>query len=111
MRKLIGLMAVLGVFGVFLASTPVASASESQCSSSGMMCVWGGGEHTEFFEGPFSWWPASSTGCHNHSGNPNIISAWNRTGYVVRMGGQGNLQPGEKRIYGTPVTGEICWPA
>lgn len=118
MRKLIGLMALIGALGVFVVSAPAAGASvvgepevspqsESQCSSN-TMCIWGG---TTFFEGPFGWWPASNTGCHNHANIPKVYSAWNRTGYTVRMGGQGNIGPGVRVVYGTPVTGEICWPA
>ena len=41
--------------------------SLSQCSAN-TVCAWANND----FTGNFSWWPASSTGCHNHSGNPSI---------------------------------------
>ncbi len=128
MRKLIGLFALLTALGALVVpasavaneievegsriSVQPASSSEisplslSQCSSN-YMCVW----ENSNFTGNFSQWPASNTGCHNHSGNPKLRSGYNRTGYVVRVGGAFYLYPGEtfQVLEGNPITGEICW--
>lgn len=120
MRKQMGFMALLGVLGAFVVSAPVAGADlvgESPTSGEvspdamsdclqGYMCVWSGPE----FSGQLSAWPGPNTGCHNHANNPSILSAWNRTGYTVRMGGRGNLASGESSYYAPAVYGEICWP-
>jgi peptidase inhibitor family I36 len=87
-----------------LVGATTASASSSQCSEN-TVCAWS----QSGYEGTFSWWPASETGCHNHSGNPTIRSGWNRTGYMVRYGGGGSFPPG-KRENLPAITGEICWP-
>jgi hypothetical protein len=82
--------------------------SLSQCSAN-TVCAWANSD----FTGNFSWWPASSTGCHNHSGNPSIRSGYNRTGYNVRYGGGPTLPPGyafQLNPGENPITGEICWP-
>jgi hypothetical protein len=127
MRRLIGLLALMAALGVFAVAASVASAEEpspgivvepahtsemsplslSQCSEH-TMCAW---ENNDF-TGNFSQWPESSTGCHNHSGNPKLRSAWNRTGYIVRFGSL-FIDPGQtlRILEGNPITGEICWPA
>lgn len=139
MRKLIGLLALLGALGVLAAAASTASAYEvtladgstvviehvgtagptiaghvipfakSECSS-GTVCMWSGSE----FNGTFSQWAESSTGCHSHSGNPELRSGWNRNSTdKVEVGGSGIiLAPGEtfQITSGNPITGEICWP-
>ena len=89
----------------------VAPLSKSQCPA-GYMCVWSGRN----WEGNFSAWPESNTGCHSHSENSSIRSWWNRTGYTVRLGGWGTSGPhSEPETFvlesTNPITGEICWPA
>jgi Peptidase inhibitor family I36 len=91
--------------GALFAFAPAASADLSQCPGNAV-CAWSGTNYT----GQFSWWPASSTGCHGHADNPTLRSFWNRTGYTVRLGGQGNLGSGLADANRT-VTGDICWPA
>lgn len=91
--------------GLLFAFAPKASADLSQCPNNAV-CAWSGTNYT----GSFTWWPAANTGCHNHSGIPTLQSFWNRTGYVVRLGGQGNLGSGLADPNRT-VTGDICWPA
>jgi Peptidase inhibitor family I36 len=101
------LVALALFVGAMFVATPRASASQSQCSR-GTVCVWSGSN----FDGNFSWWPAGSTGCHSHANNPNLRSGWNRTGYRVRIGGDGFLYPDYVfNDFGNPVTGLICWPA
>jgi hypothetical protein len=84
--------------------------AKSQCSEN-TVCVWA----KINYEGGFSQWAGSETGCHSHAGNPGIKSWWNRTGYTVRLGGWGNVGPHEAGSFvwesETPITGEICWPA
>jgi hypothetical protein len=135
MRRLIGLTA-LAVLGVFAISAPIASAEgvlpangstpalgkpiplsemesasvpqEQECGAFGLMCAWAGSE----WNGQFSWWNNSDTGCHAHAANPKLRSFWNSTPYTVRLGGWGNLGPGlglQMRA-GDFVVGEICWP-
>jgi hypothetical protein len=80
--------------------------SKSQCSAH-TMCVWEGIE----FNGNFSQWPESNTGCHSHENNPKLHSGLNRTSYNVEVGGLGlALPPGEFFQSGPAVTGLICWP-
>lgn len=130
MKRLIGLPALL-VACVLAISAPVAQGADrdgiktfyksvnplamSDCPSAtgptweSYMCAWQGNE----YGGALSYWPQGNTGCHNHAGNPNLRSFWNRTPYNVRIGGWGVLGPG----YGLqmpanePITGELCWPA
>lgn len=112
MRKLIGLSALLAVVGVSAISAPGASASTAQCAAisyENPVCAWSNSDTT----GTFSWWPASSKGCHDHTENPKLRSFWNTSPYTVRLGGAGTL-PSGYGIYtpeNSPVTGEICWPA
>jgi hypothetical protein len=123
MRRLLGPLVLLSALGVLVLAAPAASAeivikpvttsemsplSLSQCSS-GTVCAW----ENSNFTGNFSQWPASNTGCHNHSGNPSIRSGWNRSPYNVRYGGGPTLPPGyafEVNPGENPITGEICWP-
>lgn len=138
MRKLFGLMALLAALAAFVVPTSAAaeetpsssqeapSASEEAASAGepiapselsplsqsecpeNAMCAWEGRE----FNGNFSWWPASSTGCHSHSGNSNLRSFWNRTGYWVRLGGWGELEPHQTLwLVSGSITGELCWPS
>ncbi len=83
--------------------------SLEQCPQ-GSMCIWSNND----FTGSFSHWPGPETGCHSHTGIPKIKSAWNRTGYEVRMGGGPVLKSGDALIVRAgenPITGEVCWPA
>jgi Peptidase inhibitor family I36 len=94
--------------GALFVAAPKASAAKSECPENAV-CVW---QNTNF-TGIFSWWPASNTGCHNHSSNPNLRSGWNRTGVNVRFGGRGTFGPNTSFQIGggePPLTGEICWP-
>jgi hypothetical protein len=89
------------------APSKLGPAAQSECPENAV-CAWSGKE----FNGTFSWWPASNTGCHSHAGNPNLRSFWNRTGYWVRLGGWGNLEPHQTLwFFEGSITGEICWPA
>ena len=100
------LVALTLLVGALFIATPKASASLEQCAN-GYVCVW----ELSNFSGAFSAWPASSTGCHSHINNPNIRSAWNRTGYYVRLGGWGTIGPGSSiQLNSGWITGEICWP-
>ena len=86
----------------------VSPMSLGQCPANAV-CAWSQNN----YEGNFSWWPASDTGCHNHASNPYIRSGFNNTGYWVRYGGGPTMPPytgfglkaGENSI-----TGLICWP-
>lgn len=139
MRKLMRLMALLGVLGVFSVAAPIAAAEEAPPGASPIaeeatsivelpipgpgemapmdqidcpanaMCVW----QSRNYDGNFSWWPESNTGCHPHPGNPEIRSGWNRTAYRVRLGGAGYVQAGHPFFVPEgqgPIYGEICWP-
>lgn len=101
------LVALLLLVGALLISAPKASAGLGQCPQNAV-CAW----ETPDYGGNFSWWPASSTGCHNHANNPHIRSAWNRTNYWVRFGGLGTFSPngGGFNLYVGSMTGDICWP-
>jgi Peptidase inhibitor family I36 len=106
-RTLLGTLAALTLLGgALFATAPKASAAKSQCSAN-TVCAW----ENSNFTGNFSQWSAGETGCHNHAGNPNIRSGWNRTGFNVRYGGVIILGPGEafEKLSGNPITGEICW--
>jgi Peptidase inhibitor family I36 len=112
MRKLFGLLALPAVLCAFSISASGAAASQQQCFNLDAyqpVCAWSGSE----WNGTFSWWPGSSTGCHNHTGNPNLRSFWNNSPYTIRMGGWGTLPSGYGyQIPGSgSVTGDICWPA
>lgn len=92
-----------------ISASEMSTMSLAQCSAN-TVCAWANND----FTGNFSWWPASSTGCHNHAGNPSIRSGYNRTGYNVRYGGGPVLSPGfafQVNPGENPITGEICWPA
>jgi hypothetical protein len=105
-RTLLSALVAAALFaGALFAFAPKASADLSQCPGNAV-CAWSGANYT----GAFSWWPASSTGCHSHADNPSLQSFWNRTGYTVRLGGQGNLGSGLADP-NRAVTGDICWPA
>jgi hypothetical protein len=108
-RAFLGALAALTLLaGVLFVAAPKASASLSQCPENAV-CVWQNWDLT----GNFSWWPASSEGCHSHVGNENLRSGWNNTNLKVRWGGSGLAgKPGEEWVdpNGNPVTGEICWP-
>jgi hypothetical protein len=93
--------------GALFVATPKASAGLEQCSAN-QVCVW----ENNNFTGNFSWWWRSDTGCHNHAGNPNIRSAYNRTDYLVRPGGHPDIiRPGYWwSLYSGSITGQICWP-
>jgi len=118
MRKLASLLALLATLGLVSVSasgaeaeesslppTEAAPASMAECPSNAV-CVWSGQD----FNGFFSWWSASETGCHNHADNPLIGSAWNRSGYRVRLGGWGYLASGRSEPNLGQVNGAICWP-
>lgn len=79
----------------------------SQCPANAV-CAWSQAD----FQGNFSFWSASDTGCKNHANNPNIRSGFNRTGFNVRFGGGPTLSPGTgfSLIQGNPIIGLICWP-
>jgi len=82
--------------------------SLDQCPQ-GHMCIWEGREWT----GPFSQWLGQETGCHEHAGLPLIRSAWNRTGFTVRVGGGPELHSGDAllvQVGENPITGKVCWP-
>jgi Peptidase inhibitor family I36 len=100
------LVAIALLAGAMFVATPKASAGLEQCSAN-TVCVWEGND----FDGNFSWWARSNTGCHNHEGNPNIRSAWNRTDYRVRLGGWGEIADDIAIGLGSgSITGQICWP-
>ena len=134
MRKLIGLLALLGALGVSAAAASVASAEEvtlangataviesassssshitpfakTECMSA-EVCVWSGSE----FNGTFSEWGESETGCHSHTNNPELRSGWNRTSINVEVGGTGITLSSNQTFQitsGSPVTGQICFP-
>jgi hypothetical protein len=89
---------------VLFVATPKASASISQCEPGGKVCAWSGGSAT----GNFSWW-AANTGCHNHAGNPNIRSMYNRTDHDIELPGRGFLGAGFSFGWAEPaITGLIC---
>lgn len=92
--------------GALFVAAPKASAAKSQCSAN-TVCAW----ENSNFTGNFSQWSAGETGCHNHAGNPNIRSGWNRIGSNVRYGGVLILEPGFafEKPTGNAITGEICW--
>lgn len=107
-RKMIlsALVALALLAGALFVAAPKASASLSQCPYNSM-CIWS----NPAYEGQFSWWPASDTGCHDHANNPTIRSAFNRMNtYTARIGGWGNLAPLTGAFYPEPVFGKICWP-
>jgi Peptidase inhibitor family I36 len=96
------LVSLLGA--LILTAAPGASASLSQCPSNAM-CVWEGRN----YDGNFSWWAASDTGCHTHAGNSQLRSGWNRTSYGVDFGGwwvPPNIGP--VQIPSGYVTGPVC---
>jgi len=104
--SLSALVALLLLMGAMFVATPKASAGLEQCSA-GQVCIW----QNSNFTGTFSWWSRADTGCHNHEGNPNIRSAWNRTDYWVRLGGRGPVAPGNTlQEFSGAITGQICWP-
>lgn len=81
--------------------------SLSQCSWA-TVCAW----ETPNYDGTFSWWSSTDTGCHNHAYNPVLRSGWNRTGWIVYYGSL-EVQPehGFFFPYGTghPITGMVCF--
>lgn len=94
--------------GALFVAAPKASASLKQCSE-GTVCVWAGRN----FEGKFDWWPASSTGCHNHEGNPEVRSIADWTGYKVEVVGRFTLESFTAVSLNSgegPITSAICWP-
>lgn len=104
--------ALSAIPAVSVISAPSAYASQAQCQEhflSQPVCAWQGTE----YGGEFSWWPASSTGCHSHVKNANLRSFWNLSPYTIRVGGWGTLPSGLGLQFGAnePITGEICWPA
>lgn len=134
MRKLFGIVALLGVLGTFLVSAQIAGAEEptpigeptveessasippgavvgeispqalSECPAHAM-CGWAGGE----YKGKISWWSETQLGCHNHAGNTPLYSFANNTNFVVRLGGRGSIGWGEHFTLPFAVYGEICW--
>lgn len=87
---------------------PLEASSITQCPVNAV-CAWSGNS----FNGDFSWWRAGDTGCHNHVNNPQIRSAFNRTGFRVRFGGAAILGPSQTLFVSpgaNPITGLICWP-
>lgn len=128
MKKIIGLMALVAALGAFAISASGANAAEptassgatiapvntaqmsplslTQCSA-GTVCAWS----TNNFEGTFSWWAASDTGCHSHENNPKLRSGWNRTSHFVWYGTLG-VPAGEGwtlNAGANPITGQVCW--
>jgi hypothetical protein len=106
---LLGVLAALTLLaGALCVVPPKASASLSQCSS-GHVCVWA----ARNYEGQFSSWPASNTGCHNHESNPEVRSIANWTGYKVEVVGRFILEAGfavSLNSWEGPITSAICWP-
>jgi hypothetical protein len=124
MQKIIGLITVLATLGAMAIFSSVAVAEEaavvvepvntaemapmslSQCSQ-GTVCAWS----TDNFEGNFSWWPGTPTGCKTHENNPKLRSGWNRTQHFVWYGTVG-VPPGEGWTLNpgaNPITGQVCW--
>ena len=105
-RTSLGALAALSLLiGALFATAPKASADLSQCPANAV-CVWENSNYT----GNFSQWAASDRGCHDHYFNPNLRSAYNRTGFSVQMGGWGNIPSGQTwSVTGGVVTGQICW--
>lgn len=104
---LAALVALTLLAGVLLfVAAPKASADLSQCPANAV-CVWEG----RTYDGNFSWWAASDTGCHNHVNNPNLRSIWNRTGYWVGWSGTYGVAPGVQWSLGSGyLSGPVCWP-
>jgi Peptidase inhibitor family I36 len=107
-RTSLSALVALALFaGALFAGAPKASASMSQCPSNSV-CIWSGSD----FSGEFSHWPASESGCHNHSSFLAFRSGWNNTGKSVNFGDAGSIPSGESFYVtgGEPsYTGEICW--
>lgn len=103
LSALIALVLLAGALGI---ASSNASAARSQCDTSGRVCAWS----TTSFEGTFSWWAASNTGCKTHEMNPNIRAIWNRAGTTVTIPERGvAIFGGASVTFETPVTGNICW--
>jgi hypothetical protein len=104
--SLSALVALALLAGALFVATPKASASREQCTW-GTVCAW---SHLNF-EGQFSWWWGSNTGCKAHEGNPNLRSFWNRTEWWDQIPGKGrSIAPWEILYVEPAVTGVICWP-
>ena len=105
--SLSALAALALLAGALFVAAPKASAGAGQCSPT-TMCVW----QDIAFTGNFSWRYAEDRVCHDHLGNPEIRSAWNRTPYTVALGGKTTLAPTVQWSSGAAwsyVTGWICW--
>jgi Peptidase inhibitor family I36 len=106
-KTLLAALAALALVAsaLFIAASQ-ASASLGQCLEN-QVCVW----QTKNFEGKFSHWSGSETGCKAHLENLEIRSGWNNTGFNVRFGGKFTLGGGGKFELGSGevITGQICW--
>jgi hypothetical protein len=98
------LVALALVVGALFAAAPTASANTEQCSAN-TVCVW----ESRDFRGNFSWWYEWDRGCHEHGGNPQIRSWWNRTGHEVTAGRAGNIGHNPGWIGEGYINGLICW--
>lgn len=103
-RKL--LLGAIVALTLLVVATPMASADRNQCSSN-TACAWSDSGYI----GNFSWWSPGS-GCHDHAGNPNLRSVWNRTSNTITIPGRGiNVGPGGSISLGAgenSLTGQIC---
>lgn len=84
----------------FLEASPMSS---GQCEAN-EFCIWQAND----YEGNFSWLSGHDTGCHSHADNPEIRSAWNRTGYGVEIADYGVIPSGGKLNRNGVYTGLIC---
>lgn len=98
------LVAFVLLAGALFIATPGASADPSQCSAN-TVCLWANSDYT----GNFSFWAASDRGCHNHEGNPNLRSVWNRTSNTIEIPGRGfRIGPNGRIGWSEAATGVIC---
>jgi hypothetical protein len=95
-----------GVGIVLMSPAQMSPLAISQCPANAV-CAW----EARAFEGNFSWFAASETGCHPHPGLPEMRSGYNNTHHTVFYGPEEikegvawNLEVGKN-----PIVGQICW--
>lgn len=90
-----------------MSASEMSPMSLAQCSFA-TVCAW----ETPNYDGNFSWWSSTDTGCHSHDNNPVLHSGYNRTGWIVYYGSL-EVQPEHGFFFpyggGNPITGMVCF--
>jgi hypothetical protein len=100
-------LAALTLFaGTLFVAAPRASAALGDCPANSM-CAWVAND----YDGAFSAWSASDTGCHDHTDKPDLRSFYNNTSNkTLQLVGWGvTFSPGWGGTNAGDYAGALCW--